>query len=81
MVDGRQQRAVAATGHRLGQFEVALGRRIQQFGGGDPVELDATTQRNLALTETMTGGSDGALLATIDHTAPAAGSRRLAARV
>jgi len=53
--------------------------RIQPFGADDHVELDATTQRNLELTETMTGGSDGSLLATVDHTASAAGGRRLAA--
>jgi len=42
------------------------------------VALDATTQRNLELTETMRGEADGSLLATIDHTVTSAGSRLLA---
>jgi len=53
--------------------------RIQPFGADDHVELDATTQRNLELAETMTGGSDGSLLSTVDHTVSAGGGRRLAA--
>jgi len=53
--------------------------RIQPFGADDHVELDATTQRNLELAETMTGGSDGSLLATVDHTVSAGGGRRLQA--
>jgi len=53
--------------------------RIQPFGADGHVELDATTQRNLELAETMTGGSDGSLLATIDHTVSAGGGRLLQA--
>jgi DNA mismatch repair protein MutS len=53
--------------------------RIQPFGADDHVELDATTQRNLELAETMTGSSDGSLLATVDHTVSAGGGRLLAA--
>ena len=51
--------------------------RLQQHGAGDHVELDGTTQRNLELTETMSGGSDGSLLATLDHTVTSAGRRTL----
>jgi len=51
--------------------------RLQQHGAGDHVALDGTTQRNLELTETMSGGSKGSLLATIDHTVTSAGRRTL----
>jgi DNA mismatch repair protein MutS len=51
--------------------------RIQAHHGDDHVTLDATTQRNLELTETMQGERDGSLFATIDHTATSAGGRRL----
>jgi DNA mismatch repair protein MutS len=45
---------------------------------GEGVDLDATTQRNLELTEPMQGEGEGSLLATIDHTVTSAGSRLLA---
>jgi len=45
---------------------------------GEGVALDATTQRNLELTEPMQGEGDGSLLATVDHTVTSAGSRLLA---
>jgi DNA mismatch repair protein MutS len=51
--------------------------RLQQHGAGDHVTLDGTTQRNLELTETMRGGSEGSLLATLDHTVTSAGRRML----
>jgi DNA mismatch repair protein MutS len=51
--------------------------RLQQHGAGDHVALDGTTQRNLELTETMSGGSEGSLLATLDHTVTSAGRRTL----
>ncbi|ELY47498.1 DNA mismatch repair protein MutS [Natronorubrum sulfidifaciens] len=51
--------------------------RIQAHHGDDHVTLDATTQRNLELTETMQGDSDGSLFETIDHTETSAGGRRL----
>ena len=51
--------------------------RLQTHGESDHVELDATTQRNLELTETMQGDRKGSLLATIDHTATSAGRRLL----
>ncbi|WP_267163347.1 DNA mismatch repair protein MutS [Halovenus salina] len=52
--------------------------RLQAHGSGDHVELDATTQRNLELTETMQGDRSGSLLDTIDHTVTSAGRRLLA---
>ncbi|ELY87385.1 DNA mismatch repair protein MutS [Natrinema altunense] len=51
--------------------------RIQAHHGDDHVTLDATTQRNLELTETMQGKRDGSLFATIDHTETSAGGRLL----
>mgnify|MGYP002760841740 FL=1 len=51
--------------------------RLQAYDPGDHLDLDATTQRNLELTETMHGGREGSLLATVDHTVTSAGRRRL----
>ncbi|UPV76096.1 DNA mismatch repair protein MutS [Halorussus limi] len=51
--------------------------RLQSYEGDDHVSLDATTQRNLELTETMQGDRDGSLFATIDHTATSPGKRLL----
>jgi DNA mismatch repair protein MutS len=53
--------------------------RVRTLADSDRVTLDATTQRNLELTETMQGESDGSLLATVDHTVTSAGRRLLAA--
>jgi DNA mismatch repair protein MutS len=51
--------------------------RLQAYDPGDHLDLDATTQRNLELTETMRGDGEGSLLATVDHTVTSAGRRRL----
>jgi DNA mismatch repair protein MutS len=51
--------------------------RLQAYDPGHHVELDATTQRNLELTETMQGDREGSLLGTVDHTVTSAGRRRL----
>jgi DNA mismatch repair protein MutS len=77
--------AVRAGGAALSYVEetgagvLASVTRIQSYCGEEYVELDATTQRNLELTETMTGESDGSLFATVDHTVTSAGGRRLRA--
>jgi len=52
--------------------------RLQTHSGTDHVELDATTQRNLELTETMQGDRTGSLIDTVDHTVTSAGRRLLA---
>ncbi|PSP44747.1 DNA mismatch repair protein MutS [Halobacteriales archaeon QH_6_66_25] len=52
--------------------------RLQSHTADDHVELDATTQRNLELIETMSGERSGSLLATVDHTVTSAGRRLLA---
>ncbi|MFC6861942.1 DNA mismatch repair protein MutS [Halomicroarcula sp. GCM10025817] len=75
--------AVAAAGAVLSYVEetgvgtLAAVTRLQAYGAREHVDLDATTQRNLELTETMQGDSTGSLFDTIDHTVTAAGRRRL----
>ncbi|WP_415383000.1 DNA mismatch repair protein MutS [Halosimplex sp. TS25] len=51
--------------------------RLQSFDESAYVDLDATTQRNLELTETMQGDRDGSLFSTVDHTVTSAGGRLL----
>ncbi|SFB83334.1 DNA mismatch repair protein MutS [Halobiforma haloterrestris] len=75
--------AIAAAGAVLDYVEetgagvLASMTRIQAHHGDDHVTLDATTQRNLELTETMQGDSEGSLFETIDHTETSAGGRLL----
>ncbi len=69
--------AVLAYVEETGAGVLASMTRIQTHHGDDHVTLDATTQRNLELTETMHGDGDGSLFATIDHTQTAAGGRLL----
>ncbi|WP_226004073.1 DNA mismatch repair protein MutS [Natrinema salinisoli] len=74
---------IAAAGAILSYVEetgagvLASMTRIQAHHGDDHVTLDATTQRNLELTETMQGERDGSLFDTIDHTETSAGGRLL----
>ncbi|WP_224332776.1 DNA mismatch repair protein MutS [Haloprofundus halobius] len=51
--------------------------RLQAYRVDDHLELDATTQRNLELTETMHGDRSGSLLDTVDHTVTSPGGRLL----
>ncbi|OAQ52373.1 DNA mismatch repair protein MutS [Natrinema mahii] len=69
--------AVLAYVEETGAGVLASMTRIQAHHGDDHVTLDATTQRNLELTETMQGDGDGSLFATIDHTETSAGGRLL----
>jgi len=75
--------AVRAAGAALsyvaetGQGALASITRLRAYGATDHVALDATTQRNLELTETMQGDRDGSLFSTIDHTVTSAGGRTL----
>ena len=75
--------AVQAAGAALDYVEATgLGvtrsfTRLQPYRADDHVELDATTQRNLELTETMQGDRTGSLFDTIDHTVTAGGGRLL----
>ncbi len=51
--------------------------RLQAYADDSGVALDATTQRNLELVETMRGDRSGSLFETIDHTVTAPGTRLL----
>ncbi len=51
--------------------------RLERYRSGNAVALDATTKRNLELTETFRGEREGSLLETIDHTVTAGGGRLL----
>ena len=51
--------------------------RLRTYEPADHLTLDATTQRNLELTETMHGDRAGSLVDTIDHTVTSAGGRLL----
>jgi DNA mismatch repair protein MutS len=51
--------------------------RLQHYRPSDHLNLDATTQRNLELTETMQGGKSGSLFDTLDHTVTSPGGRLL----
>ncbi|KQB14552.1 DNA mismatch repair protein MutS [Rhodobacter capsulatus] len=48
---------------------------------GSLVQIDAATRRNLELTQALSGGREGSLLATIDRTVTAAGARLLERRI
>ncbi|SDM00494.1 DNA mismatch repair protein MutS [Halogranum gelatinilyticum] len=77
------ERAVRAAGAVLAYVdETGAGvlqsmTRLQAYHARDHLELDATTQRNLELTETMQGKRDGSLLDTLDHTVTSPGGRML----
>ncbi|WP_022708450.1 DNA mismatch repair protein MutS [Paracoccus zeaxanthinifaciens] len=48
---------------------------------GGAVQIDASTRRNLELTQALSGGREGSLLAAIDRTVTAGGARLLERRV
>jgi DNA mismatch repair protein MutS len=74
--------AIRAAGAALSYIEetgmgaLAAVTRLHRYEPDDHVALDATTQRNLELTETMTGAGRS-LFETIDHTVTSAGGRLL----
>ncbi|MES2433213.1 MAG: DNA mismatch repair protein MutS [Pseudomonadota bacterium] len=45
------------------------------------MQIDASTRRNLELTQALSGGREGSLLAAVDRTATAAGARLLERRI
>jgi DNA mismatch repair protein MutS len=79
---GLEEPAVRAAGAVLAYVaETGVGvlesmTRLQPYRAEEGVRLDATTQRNLELVEPMGEGGQS-LLATVDHTVTAAGSRLL----
>ena len=78
-----REAAVQAAGAVLSYVEetgagvLASMTRVQSYAGEEYVAVDATTQRNLELTETMGGEGEGSLFATVDHTVTSAGGRLL----
>jgi DNA mismatch repair protein MutS len=53
----------------------------RRLSGGEAMEIDAATRRNLELVRTMSGTRDGSLLSVIDRTVTGSGGRLLAARL
>jgi len=52
-----------------------------RLAAGELMEIDAATRRNLELTRTLAGDSQGSLLSVIDYTVTGAGARLLAERL
>jgi DNA mismatch repair protein MutS len=81
--EGDREAAVRAAGAVLAYVEetgAGVARsmtRLRTYRPSAHVELDATTQRNLELVETMHGDREGSLLATVDHTVTSPGRRLL----
>ena len=53
---------------------------LREAAGG-AMQIDAATRRNLELTQALSGGRDGSLLAAIDRTVTAGGARLLERRI
>ena len=53
---------------------------VKELPGGF-VQIDTATRRNLEITQSMSGGRDGSLIAAIDRTVTAAGARLLERRL
>lgn len=56
-------------------------RPPRRVSGGEAMEIDAATRRNLELVRTMNGAREGSLLSVIDRTVTGAGGRLLTARL
>ncbi len=75
---------VAAAGVLVDYLQTTQLGRLPRLGPprrlnpGAVMEIDAATRRNLELTRNLSGERQGSLLGAIDHTATAAGARRLA---
>ena len=54
---------------------------LRRLSGGETMEIDAATRRNLELVQTMSGGRDGSVLSAIDRTVTGPGGRLLAAQL
>jgi DNA mismatch repair protein MutS len=53
---------------------------VRELAGG-AMQIDAATRRNLELTQALSGGRDGSLLAAVDRTVTAPGARLLERRI
>ena len=84
---GFSRAELAAAGALVDYVELTQKGRLPRFGrlrrlsAGAVMEIDAATRRNLELTESLTGGRKGSLLATIDRSVTGAGARLLADRL
>ena len=54
-------------------------QRPRRLGGGETMEIDAATRRNLELVQTMSGDREGSLLSVVDRTVTGPGGRLLRA--
>ncbi len=78
---------VSAAGSLLDYVELTQKGKLPRLSSpkrvrsGAVMEIDAATRRNLELTQSLTGGRKGSLLATIDRTVTGAGARMLGARL
>ncbi|MFD2172983.1 DNA mismatch repair protein MutS [Rhodobacter lacus] len=61
--------------------KLPLLRRPLREEAGSLVQIDAATRRNLELTQALSGGREGSLLASIDRTVTAGGARLLERRL
>ena len=74
---------IAAAGALFDYLELTQVDRLprldppRHFTGTEVMEIDAATRRNLELTEALSGGRQGTLLAAIDRTVTGAGARLL----
>ena len=78
---------LAAAGALIDYLELTQKGRLphlappRRLARGEVMEIDAATRRNLELTESLSGGRKGSLLATIDRTVTGGGARLLASRL
>jgi DNA mismatch repair protein MutS len=61
--------------------KLPLLRLPERHAAGRTMQIDAATRRNLELTEALSGGREGSLLAAIDRTVTAQGARLLERRL
>ena len=61
--------------------KLPLLRAPVQESAGSAMQIDAATRRNLELTQALSGGREGSLLAAIDRTVTAGGARLLERRI
>jgi DNA mismatch repair protein MutS len=78
---------LAAAGALVDYVELTQKGRLPRLGPpgrmprGSVMEIDSATRRNLELTQALSGGRGGSLLATIDRTVTGAGARLLMERL
>ncbi len=78
---------IAAAGALLDYLELTQKGRLphlappRRLARGEVMEIDAATRRNLELTQALSGGRKGSLLASIDRTVTGGGARLLASRL